>query len=105
MFSINANGPAEMEKELLRLANEVWDHKDTILRLNRLVASQKSEIEKLSQYIKDLKKAGSYDDSDNGKMLLEVMEKRIPYERVTRQRKEIATLHRIIKELKEERDA
>ena len=86
----------------LKILGENYELKDNIERLNREIASWKSEISKLNQTIKDLKKAGSLDESEINQFLTETLEGKHPRERVTHQRKEINNLHRVIRELKDE---
>lgn len=104
-YRISLNGPAEMAAHILRITGELWDMKSHVTDLNREIASRDSEIAKLNQRIKDLKKAGSWSACDREEMLLALLEEKYPHDKLTSQRKEIAILHRIIKELKEQLNA
>jgi cell division protein FtsB len=73
-----------------------------ILSLNRELASYKSENQKLKDYIADLKKVGNFSHEEQVDVLLTMLEEKHPGERATRQRKEIANLHKTINRLKAE---
>lgn len=98
-INIYLNGPDALKAEVLKVHADSFFNKNKVWELNQLVASQKREIAKLHEQILDMKKAGSYSESEQGQMLLEVLEDRIPNDRVTKQRKEIAYLHAKIKRL------
>jgi len=98
-WTIYLNGTEALNAEILRLTHQVWDMKQITLTLNREIASKSSEIDKLNERIAMFRKAGDYipepeptrdPDHPYGYLL----------DKMTRQRKEIAILHRIIKELK-----
>jgi hypothetical protein len=74
--------------------------KDKITSLNREVASRNAEIAKLKNRIAVMKKAGDYDESEELQVLTDLLEEKYPRDRLTYQRKEIARLHKVIKELK-----
>lgn len=104
-WTIYLNGPDALKAEALRNIAQIFELKDNVLRLNREIASRDHEIQKLNQRIKDLKEAGSWTRDDREEFLLELLEDKYPGHRTARQRREIAILHRIIKELKEQINA
>lgn len=103
-WTVYLNGPDALKVEALRNIAQVFELKDNVLRLNREIASRDSEITKLNQRIRDMKEAGCFAVDEREKLVLELLEGKYPGHRVTAQRKEIAILHRIIKELKEQID-
>ncbi len=82
-----------------------YDLKNKVLDLNRFIASQTSEIEKLKAHIKDLKAAGSFSQDEQTEALLSMLEEKYPGYRVTAQRREIHSLHKVIARLKKELEA
>ena len=90
-----------MKGMMLATLGDNYMLKDKITTLNREVASRNAEIVKLKNQIAVMKKAGDYDESEELQLLTDILEERHPRERMTYQRKEIARLHKVIKELKE----
>jgi len=101
-FSVYLNGPDALKAEIFRQFSDSFFLKEKVLELNRLLASHKQEIVGLKETIEDMKKAGEYAENEEIGSLLELLEERHPYDRVTKQRREIFNLHRVIKGLKDE---
>lgn len=89
-----------MKGMMLATLGDNYMLKDQITSLNREVASRNSEIAKLKNQIAVMKKAGDYDESEELQLLADLLEEKYPRDRLTYQRKEIARLHKVIKELK-----
>jgi hypothetical protein len=75
---------------------------DKILQLNREVASRNSEIAGLRVTLQRMREAGGYVENEEIGVLTSIIEERYPADRVTKQRREIYNLHRVIKGLKDE---
>jgi hypothetical protein len=89
-----------MKGMMLAVLGESYILKDKITSLNREVASRNAEIAKLKNQIAAMKKAGDYNESEELQVLTDLLEEKYPRDRLTYQRKEIARLHRVIRELK-----
>lgn len=89
-----------MKGLMLTVLGDNYTLKDKVLQLNREIASRNATIAKRDQQIREMKKAGSLDESELNTFLTETLEDRYPRDRLTWQRKEINNLHRVIKELK-----
>lgn len=103
-FSIYLNGPLAVNAEVLRLHSDKMFAQQKITDLNRLLASYKSENEKLKNEIANLKKAGDSSVIELTELLAVQAEANYPDSRTTHQRREIANLHKVIKRLKEQID-
>jgi hypothetical protein len=101
-FSVYLNGPDALKAEVLRQFSDSFLLKEKVLELNRLLASHKQEIVGLKETIDAMRKAGAYAENEEIGSLLGILEEEYPHYRVTKQRREIFNLHRVIKGLKDE---
>lgn len=102
MIEFGTNNPQTIKAWALRVQAEQWDLKEKVLELNRYVASQKSEIDKLKEQLSSLKKAGDVSVIGLMEELAIQYEDAYPRSKGAHQRREIANLHKVIGRLKDE---
>lgn len=102
MISFYSNDPQLIKAWALRTQAEQWEDKAKILELNRVVASFKSENQKLKDQLASLKKAGDVSVIELMEELALQCEDVYPRSKGAHQRREIANLHKVIGRLKSE---